>query len=936
MGAEDKKSKTLQGGIDNGTDRTNQTDDTEERIKRRGIMMDTLNETSVIFVSRSEPTFDENMTAGIFPIADIAELDRISVWQNSEQEDGLHASMIYRWDRESGGTTKPTSVFEDVTCSQFCPNWTKIFEERNTVNGPASSMPEPEASIIQAYEVKSVLIVPVFIKNGFSGFVFFEDRKNERYFDDDCSNMLRYAAFLLMNAVMRYEIERNMVADIARRDILLQAVNDVAELLLTSKMQFFVEDVNKALGILAKAMKVGCVCLWRNYSIDGELHCSLEYEWMFDKQTRVGKPATKSMPFSQLPSWENMLSDRTCINALMSDLIADQGSRAQELLAPIKSILVVPVIINDSLWGFMGFDDFIKERLFTEAEESLMSSASILITNSIMRHEMLIELQETSSNLEAALGSANEANRIKSVFLANMSHEIRTPMNSIMGFAELARDDDISDKTKDYLYKISENADWMLHIINDILDISKIESGKIVLESIPFDVHDIYEHCKNMIMPKVQEKGLSLYCYAEPSLGKKLLGDPVRLRQIITNLLSNAVKFTNSGTIKMMSSVISSDNNTATVHFEVKDSGIGMSKDQIDKVFEPFVQADDNTTRKYSGTGLGLAITKNLVELMGGSLHVVSAIDVGSKFSFEIPFSLIEIPTRVNVDQVIVRQVQKPVFNAEILICEDNEMNQQVICGHLDRIGIRTVIAKNGQEGLDIVTERLAARQKPFDLIFMDIHMPVMDGLEAAAKMVDIGVKTPIVALTANVMQGNLEMYSQSGMEGYLGKPFSSDDLYKCLLGYFTPLNFYVADSRLADMDEIQLQGVLRLSFVKNNQHIIKDIKIALDEDDINLAHRLAHTLKNNAANINETRLRDAAATAEEMLGDRKNKLTNLQLGLLEEELSAVLEKYAPLIKESENVKRAKIVDEQRIIRLIEELRPMIAEQNVGCTVQKN
>jgi len=724
-----------------------------------------------------------------------------------------------------------------------------------------------------------------------------------------------------------------MMKDIKYRDTLLQAVNNVAELLLTSEINSFKRDVNESMGILAKAIKVGCVCLWRNYAIDGKLYCSLEYEWMESMPTRVSDPRTKNVPFSELPHWENMLSEKGCINALMNDIISLQGVQAQELLKGIQSILVVPVIINDVFWGFVGFDDFVNERVFTEAEESLMTSASMLITNAILRHEIFIDLRDASVQLESALKTANEANRVKSVFLANMSHEIRTPMNSIMGFAELARDDDIPGKTRDYLLKISENADWMLHIINDILDISKIESGKIELEQIPFDVHDIYEHCKSMIMPRIEEKGLSLYCYAEPSVGKKLLGDPVRLRQIITNLLSNAVKFTNSGTIKLLASIISSDENSAAIRFEVKDSGIGMSPEQIERIFEPFIQADDNTTRKYSGTGLGLTITKNLVDLMGGSLEVVSAVGVGSKFSFEILFNLIDIPIDTKPEEIIPKQQEKPLFKAEILICEDNDMNQHVICDHLERVGIKTVVARNGREGVDIVSARKRNKEKPFDLIFMDIHMPVMDGLEAALKISEIGVETPIVALTANVMINNLEMYRTSGMEGYLGKPFTSQDLYKCLMKYIVPLNYSVVDKLRQDENDEKLQEVLKLNFVKSNQTTYAGIKHAISAGDMKLAHRLVHTLKSNAGNINEIKLQKAAAAVEVMLKDKKSHLTDGLMDILDAELKLVLEKYAPMITITEDTAAdtIKIVDKTTISELIERLEPMLTVQDMAC-----
>ncbi|MDR0324069.1 MAG: hypothetical protein LBI12_06460, partial [Treponema sp.] len=240
----------------------------------------------------------------------------------------------------------------------------------------------------------------------------------------------------------------------------------------------------------------------------------------------------------------------------------------------------------------------------------------------------------------ARLCKAAEISSIaKTTFLANMSHEIRTPMNSILGFSELAQDDKISHKTRDYLNKIQTNAEWLLQIINDILDISKIESGKMELEQIPFDIHELFANCRTLIMPRAVEKGIILYFYAEPSIGKRPLGDPTKLRQIFINLLSNAIKFTHTGMVKLLADIKNTSNNTATIYFEVKDSGIGMTSEQINRIFDPFMQAESGTTRKFGGTGLGLPITKSMIELMGGELSVESTPGIGTKFSFTLTFS---------------------------------------------------------------------------------------------------------------------------------------------------------------------------------------------------------------------------------------------------------------------------------------------------------
>jgi len=405
-------------------------------------------------------------------------------------------------------------------------------------------------------------------------------------------------------------------------------------------------------------------------------------------------------------------------------------------------------------------------------------------TSDLREHKAhLAEIEKTHENLRQARDAAESANKLKSVFLANMSHEIRTPMNSIIGFSELALDDDVAPRTKEYLNVISESAQWLLNIINDILDSSKIESGNLTLENIPFDLQNVVEQCNLAIMPKAMENEIILHCYCEPFADKRMTGDPVKLRQALLNLLSNAVKFTKSGAVILNAAETSSDENSVTVRFEVKDSGIGMTSEQITRIFEPFIQADDSVTRKFGGTGLGLTITQKIIELMGSALEVKSAIGIGSSFSFEITFERHkETDAAAMMNLAMPQEVEKPRFDHEILICEDNRLNQQLICEHLSRVGIKTVLANNGKEGVDIMAARMKSGEKPFDLILMDVFMPVMSGLEAATEMLNMGVKTPIIALTANVMPHDIEHYKEIGMSDHLGKPFTSQELWKCLV----------------------------------------------------------------------------------------------------------------------------------------------------------
>jgi len=717
----------------------------------------------------------------------------------------------------------------------------------------------------------------------------------------------------------------------ARQTHILYAMNTMAATLFSAHDEdAFKKALPEGLQFIAECTDMDRIYVWHNEMRDGSLHYILMYEWMNDIG-RKGNPILAGLTLKyekDAPWWLEKFTKDECICGPIRNMYGPEKDLME--INGVVSVLAVPVHLHGQFWGYVSFDNCRVERTLPQEDIDILRSGSFMIASAINRNLQMAAIRDMALNMKTATEEANAANRSKSVFLANMSHEIRTPMNSIIGFSELAQGDDISLKTKDYLIKIQKNSEWLMQIINDILDISKIESGKMELENIQFDLHDIFAACRTVIMPKTIEKGLALHFYAEPPKGKKLFGDSTRLRQILVNLLSNAVKFTNSGMIKMLAAVKDADARCVTMYFEVKDSGIGVTAEQMMTIFDPFVQAETGTTRKYGGSGLGLTITKNIIEMMGGKLNIDSVPGVGTKFSFELRFDAMDVESEDEPAQRITfDNIEKPAFEGEVLLCEDNEMNQQVICEHLARVGLKTIVAKNGKDGVDIVKNRAKSGGKQFDLIFMDIQMPVMDGLEASSMIFQIDAKIPIVALTANIMINAKESYLSRGMVDCVGKPFTSQELWRCLMKYFKPITWQKENVSVREQADNELRQKLINKFVKTNREKFDEINNAVNAGDIKLAHRLAHTLKSNAGQLNKTLLQQAAGKVEEFLKDGVNFVIHREMEILKNELNAVIAEFAPLVQEpSHSADAVEQLDSAAARKLLEELQPILKESN--------
>lgn len=408
----------------------------------------------------------------------------------------------------------------------------------------------------------------------------------------------------------------------------------------------------------------------------------------------------------------------------------------------------------------------------------------------------IADITDKKRNEEALLKAKNEALKAaqaKSDFLSNMSHEIRTPMNAIIGITDLLLDKLAIPENREYLQSIKYSADNLLYIINDILDLSKIEAGKVELENVPFNLNQRMLELKKTFQPRADEKGIDLVIEVKPDLPKFIKGDPFRLNQILLNLVSNALKFTSKGSVHVLAELKKQTANNVTILFSVSDTGIGIPSEKLDHIFDTFTQAYNDTTRKFGGTGLGLAISKNLVELQQGYMGLKSELGKGTTFFFELTYQVAS-TTEVTVmeEKNAALQLKDNTFNskaslrgARILLAEDNSLNQFVAKQLLKKWNAEVSIAETGYEAIS------SLQQTEFDIVLMDLQMPEMNGFEATTAIrsgehKNINTKIPIIALTADAFEETRKKVLDAGMDDFITKPFKQDDLFSKILTHIT------------------------------------------------------------------------------------------------------------------------------------------------------
>ncbi|MCL2579748.1 MAG: response regulator [Oscillospiraceae bacterium] len=588
--------------------------------------------------------------------------------------------------------------------------------------------------------------------------------------------------------------------------------------LLDAHPHEFNEALHTALQVLAVAVGVDRVYVFKNYAEDNELFTTQLYEWSNEQagiQPQQGGIYTTDVPFKlTFPNWLKSLSRGEAVNLLTKDM--DDKERKWSEAQGILAIMLVPLYVKGEFWGFMGFDECRQERVFDINELSVLRICSTLISNALLRNDMVQSLNDVATDLEDALDRAREANRAKSAFLSHMSHEIRTPMNAIIGMTSIGKSSkELSGK--DYAFdKIGAASVHLLGVINDILDISKIEYGKYQLYFSEFVFDKSLDKAVNIAEFKMNEKNLKFSVYIDPNIPLCIIGDEHKLTQVVTNLLSNAVKFTpEGGEISLAARLVEDKGETCKIQVEVVDSGIGISPAQQARLFLPFEQAESSTTRNFGGTGLGLSISKAIIGLMDGEIWVESDIGQGAKFAFYIQVKKGTASTRYH--GTLPKDVR-------ILVVDDDSNTLEYFINVLGRFGCTCNIAQSAKDALKLIEET-----GPYHLYFVDWLMPEMDGVAFAQQIRSIreGDDAVIIMISSSNWAEIEYEARKAKIDDFLPKPMLPSDLVDCLSKYLIGEGTF-GEAALAEQSEGMFGGYRML--LAEDVEINREIVMALLE----------------------------------------------------------------------------------------------------------
>ena len=668
------------------------------------------------------PDFDEAVQWCLSEIARICGADRAGLWLINEDETEFVIS--HRWFKPQS-ETRPLAP-KSLPVPALAWGLQQIEQGKPLVIEDADALPadaEPMRHILKASAGRSIIALPVRMEGRLVGFMTFVNFTEVDLWGAQDVSLLQVAADLTGEALQRKLAEQALQEREARLRAILHALPDVV--FLVDREGRFQDCYTNNPNLLTLAL-----------GPEQFVGRSLSELFARDVAESALEAIRRTLDTGRLQPFETAL------------LHPRKGWRYYEArIVPHGNDTVIAVVRD------------ITERKQAEARLAEM--------NAQLEHA-LVQAQELAVAAEAA-------SQAKSEFLASMSHEIRTPMNGIIGMTELLLSTPLNEEQLDYLKTLRSSADLLLSILSDILDIAKIEAGKMVLESVPTDLREVVQDTVKLFKPRARQKDLALRAEVAEDLPSAVLTDPMRLRQILANLVNNAIKFTEQGGVVVRAELLRQEEGRAWVRLSVEDTGIGIPPERLHAIFEAFTQADSSTTRRYGGTGLGLTICKRLAELMGGQINVTSEEGRGSTFWVDLPLVVVQTAAKPVHSEAMAAEPLPIPAGLRILLVEDNEVNRKVAVRMLQKLGCEVDIATDGRQAID------KTAQQRYDIVFMDVYMPELDGYQATRLIRQreeaTGSHQVIIAMTANAMEGDRERCLQAGMDDYLAKPFREAEL---------------------------------------------------------------------------------------------------------------------------------------------------------------
>jgi len=729
-----------------------------EEIITQDDLLRSINTAASLLLATNTSNFEEIIGASMEMIAANIEADRICIWRELPQSDTLCYEKILGWCNEIAASKSANKdaipgIMQDRSQIKSVPEWEINFTRMKSVKGIAAGFSEKERERLDPFGILSIVAIPVFLYDKLWGIVSFDNCHSQREFSEDEERILQSGSLLFATAVTRNNSEKNLQKRFKQQAIMSRISQSfIAKESMAARINSALRETGELLRVARVIIAVEDKAENRGHSV---------YFWSMKEEFNL-KPSEKG--FMKIVN-QNFPREMTESGSLITVCCDDTKIEAEYKPfcdAGIRAFMWAPIYIDGIYWGVLSIEECSKSRVWSESNKQLASMVSSAVSGAISRD--LAERERAD-----ALAQALQASKAKTDFLSNMSHEMRTPMNAIIGMTTIGKSADNLER-KDYAFdKIEGASTHMLGVINDILDMSKIEANKMELSMSEFNFEKMLQKVVNVINFRVEEKRQNFSVYVDRDIPGNFIGDDQRLAQVIANLLSNAVKFTpEDGAIRLNVRVTQSNENFYMLQVSVSDTGIGISKEQQKNLFTNFGQAETSTSRKFGGTGLGLAISKRIVELMGGRIWIESELEKGASFIFEV---MLEKGSDEDLDSILKINANRD--DLRFLVVDDEIEVCEYVKSIISQNKIACDFALNGEEAL-----ALAEKNNGYDLFFIDWMLPDMNGAELTKKIKEKVNKDAEVIICSAADWNNIEKEAAYvGVDTFLAKPLFASDI---------------------------------------------------------------------------------------------------------------------------------------------------------------